>query len=164
MNLQCLSTGSSTVAPSTASSSVSRSRKSQMHARCTGSANTSFAVASPSCIPQNRRTMIPGFSGTFRRFHSRHNGRALKRKDRAMCGPSRPRPRVRKMRRPFQERRILIDLELPVIAACQLGHTGPDQWLEARLELGAKAVGGGLLVRDPRPKSAAHPLDEHRVP
>ncbi len=46
----------------------------------------------------------------------------------------------------IQERRILIDLELPVIAACQLGHTGPGQWLEARLELGAKAVGGGLLV------------------
>lgn len=46
----------------------------------------------------------------------------------------------------IQERRILIDLELPVIAACQLGNVGPDQWLEARLELGAKAVGGGLLV------------------
>lgn len=46
----------------------------------------------------------------------------------------------------IQERRILIDLELPVIAACQLGNAGPDQWLEARLELGAKAVGGGLLV------------------
>ena len=62
-----------------------------------------------------------------RRFHSRHNGRTLKRKYRAMCGPIAHDLGFREDEAAVQERRILIDLELPVVAACQLGHTGPDQ-------------------------------------